>query len=442
MNRKKMVSGGLAALLAALCAINLAHDGRQTNLPLEPAPLPVTEVALASQSKRHEPITLELMAILEQNPGLIPLLQKSIALAKEANPDPQTNPAQSLEQYYAYLDGCVKALPWNVLSSAAYSTLFEQIDQSLTYFYFLLDQPLEELADSGLLAPCLQYVEALRPWLVKYAKDWGAFLSTPESWTQEYEALLRAEERFGLSKGWYEAPENWHSFNDFFARRLRNPQMRPIAFPEDPSLLTAPADSTPQGLWAITKAGEIVPRVQLKSTAFLSVAALLGQDSAYQEAFDGGSLTHTFLNVDDYHRFHFPLSGVIREAALIPGQDAVGGKVLWDSRQEKYVLQSQEPGWQTIETRARVIVETEEWGLVALMPIGMSQVNAILLEDSVQVGAQVQKGDMLGCFLFGGSDFVMIFQEGVQMSLLPALAQDGAYAHVLMGEPYARLTRK
>jgi hypothetical protein len=48
--------------------------------------------------------------------------------------------------------------------------------------------------------------------------------------------------------------------------------------------------------------------------------------------------------------------------------------------------------------------------LVALMPAGMSQVRSVNFETDVEVGATFNKGDMLGYFLFGGSDFVMLFQ--------------------------------
>ncbi len=436
MPKRKLFLGSLSLLLVALCAIQLAH--READAPDPSAPMPARQASLGL-SQARQPITLELMAILEQQPELKGLLEQSLALARERNPDPKTNPAQSLEAYYAFLDRCVQTMPWEGLE-AEEASLFDRIDQSLTYFYFLLDQPLPELENRGYLNPSLQYVEALGPWIVKYVQAWGSFLSTPQSWNSEYLELVRREERFGLSKGWYESPDQWRSWNDFFTRRLRSPGERPIAGPRDNALVCSPADAVPQGLWAIDEASAIVPGVLLKSTEFQSIPRLLGEDSAYARAFGGGSLTHTFLNVHDYHRVHFPLSGVVREAALLPAQAAVGGTVFWDPAQQRYLLLSQEPGWQSIETRARVILETEDFGLVALVPIGMSQVSSVVLEETVKPGARVQKGDPLGCFYFGGSDFVMIFQRGVKVELL--MAREGEiYAHVLMGEPYAKLTR-
>jgi hypothetical protein len=46
-----------------------------------------------------------------------------------------------------------------------------------------------------------------------------------------------------------------------------------------------------------------------------------------------------------------------------------------------------------IETRDCIIVDTEEYGLVAILPIGMSQICSCNFEDSVKVGAKVNKGD-------------------------------------------------
>ena len=58
--------------------------------------------------------------------------------------------------------------------------------------------------------------------------------------------MIRSEEKFGLDKGWYEDKSNWHSFNDFFSRKLADPSARPIASPDDPTIVCTPADALPQ----------------------------------------------------------------------------------------------------------------------------------------------------------------------------------------------------
>lgn len=318
------------------------------------------------------------------------------------------------------------------------------IDQSLDYFYFINDQPLAELENRGYYNNSLQYYEPYRSWMINFTKEWGMFLSTEASWNEQYCKKALDDERFGLKKGWYEDPSRWKTFNEFFARYLKSPDQRPIASPDDPSVVASPADSTPQGVWKIDGDSNIVSKdgIPIKSNIFKSIKVLIGADSAYADKFADGTLTHTFLDVNDYHRYHFPVGGTIREVRLILRDDAVGGITRWNAGLKRYVLESKTPGWQDVETRGCVIVETEKYGLVALLPIGMSQVSAVNFEDIVKAGNTVKKGDMLGYFLFGGSDFVMLFQSKLDFKMTVKQDGDGNYKHVLMGEEYGKLNLK
>jgi hypothetical protein len=49
---------------------------------------------------------------------------------------------------------------------------------------------------------------------------------------------------------------------------------------------------------------------------------------------------------------------------------------------------------------------------------------------------------MLGYFLFGGSDFVLVFQNKVGFKLIATQESNGTYKHVLMGEEYGKLAIK
>ena len=304
--------------------------------------------------------------MVEHNAELKALLVKSIEKAKEINPDRQTNPAQSLEEYYDFIDWAAKAMPWSILQDSEHPKLYEQIDQSLDYFYFINDQPLDELEGRGYYNNSLQYHEPYRSWMINFTKEWGLYLSTKASWNDEYYQKALDDERFGLQKGWYEDPERWTTFNEFFARYLRSPDKRPVASPHDPSIVSSPADSTPQGVWKIDQYSNIVSTdgIPIKSNVFKSIKVLIGEDSAYKNEFSHGTLTHTFLDVNDYHRYHFPVGGTIKEVRLILSDDAAGGITRWDPELEKYVLESKSPGWQNIETRGCVIVETQKHGLV------------------------------------------------------------------------------
>ena len=72
----------------------------------------------------------------------------------------------------------------------------------------------------------------------------------------------------------------------------------------------------------------------------------------------------------------------------------------------------------------------------------MSQGSSVNFEDSVKENNTVKKGDMLGYFLFGGSDFVILFQSKVDFTLTVPQERDGTYKNVLMGEEYGKLTIK
>jgi phosphatidylserine decarboxylase len=224
---------------------------------------------------------------------------------------------------------------------------------------------------------------------------------------------------------------------------LSSPDQRPIASLDDNSVVVSPCDSQPQGVWTINENSNLISKdgVNIKSGVFTSVETLL-DNSEYKDAFASGTLTHTFLDVNDYHRYHFPVSGIIKEVRIISGDDAVGGSIVCDKELGKYLLKASNPDWQNIETRGLIILETEEYGLVTVMPIGMSQISSVCFEDTVKVGAVVTKGDMMGCFLFGGSDIVMLFQKDVELSCQVPQQANGSYEHINTGEVYGTLSTK
>ncbi len=396
----------------------------------------------AESTAGHSNMTLELMDMLNNDPELKALVEKSIAKAHEINSDPRTNPVNDLDSLYTFTDWAEKCMPWQVIEGMPGDTVYDHIDQSLCMFYFLFDQPLKELEGKGYYYPTLQYHAPIRGWLNQYASNWGLFLASPDSWNDEYYKMACTDESFNMTNGWYGDANIWTSFNDWFARRLVNQETtHPVSKETD---VVAPADSAPQGVWKIDANGMFATDeegVQLKSARFNDIENLLGPDSKYRDSFNSGTFTHTFLDVNDYHRYHFPVSGTIVEVKKIPAVDAAGGITIWDAERHKYVLKDKAPGWQSIETRDLVVVETDEFGLVAILPIAMSQVSSCNWEPSVQVGAHVEKGDPMGYFLFGGSDICMVFQEGVNVNYLATPKSDNGYEHILMGQPLADLSK-
>lgn len=389
----------------------------------------------------HAPITWDLIRMVEHSPELKTLLQEAIRKAAELNPDRRTNPVHSLESYYAFLDRSALALPWAIIPSEEYSDLYDRIDQSMGCFYFVCDQPLDALEGKGYYHNSLMYHEPFRSWLVKFTAEYGEFLNTEDSWCEEYYLRAKEDSRFQLNGDLYESPENWRTFNEFFARRLRDPAERPIDAPEDDRVVVSPADAVAQSTWRIDENHRVIPEepgqnrgIPIKTGTLTAVPALLG-GSSYARAFAGGRLTHTLLDVNDYHRYHFPVSGTVREVLIIPGDDAPGGVITWDPEAGRYKeYGSEEIGWQSIETRGVVILEMDAGGLAAVVPVGMCEVASVNFEAAVKPGARMRKGDPLGYFLFGGSDVIMIFSREAGFAMT---AEGGK--HLNMGREYGRL---
>lgn len=410
------------------------------------------DTAASDAVSTHRVSTQELINLLDADPELKALVEKSIAQAAAINPDRSTNPAQSLDEVYDFIDYSLTRMPWNILENDYYSNFATKCDQSILYIYWLLDQPMDELKDQDLFYNSVEYLEPIYKWLTDYNNEWKAYLDSPESWNDDYYQMLLKDPTWNLDKGWYEDPSNWHSFNDFFARKLSSIDARPIASPEDDTVVTSPADSLPQGVWNIGDDGTFLADpitdedgVLIKSSTYVSAAQMLGDEgAAYADAFNGGYLTHTYLNYDDYHCYHVPVSGTVVAKYIVPYRNAVGGIVYWDAGNGLYRLESNSLSWQAYETRGCVIIDTDEYGLVAVLPIGMGQVSSVNFTDNIQVGQKVTKGDILGYFLFGGSDCVMLFQKesGFQITA-PAGEQSGyanGYAHIYCNQEYGRFT--
>ena len=289
----------------------------------------------------HSEAVLSLKNALDDDPELMALMQKSIDMAHEINPDPDTNPVANIEELYDFIDRNVTGLPWNLLTNAEYPTMYDHIDQSIDYIWFIMDQPLDELKGKGYYYPSLQYHEPIASWWREYNDDWGDFLSTGDSWNDEYYEKVRNDPSMNMQQGWYGDTNQWNTFNEWFSRRLVDPSVRPIADTE----VVAPADSCPQGIWDIDENGDLVQKkgVVIKSASFTSTAQLIGPGSAYADSFKGGTLTHTFLDVNDYHRYHFPVSGTIREVRKIRGIDGAGGITVWNPDIKRYVLEDSIP---------------------------------------------------------------------------------------------------
>lgn len=316
----------------------------------------------------HQPIVEELIALLESRPDLAHALKESIR--KADRPDVAT-----LAQYYGFLNRMVTLIPTD-----------RNLTPVLVEFYYLID-----------LSPnsALQADASFQRWSRKFAEDWGAFLDTTES--------AKGIKGFFSNPSYHiedycVAPSGWLTFNQFFARQVR-PGKRPVDGLCDDRIVVSPADSVFQGQWPIQSDSKIMAK-----GLTWSVMELL-DGSPYQDRFRGGVFTHGFLNVNDYHRYHVPVGGIVKEVRKIPGKVTLD--VIKKPDGSLDIIDG--TGYQFTQDRGLIIIDSPV-GLVAVLPIGMAQVSSVTL--SAEVGASLSKGEEFGYFSFGGSDIVTLFESG------------------------------
>jgi phosphatidylserine decarboxylase len=243
----------------------------------------------------------------------------------------------------------------------------------------------------------LQYEPRIAQWLIKFNTAWGEWLNSPDSWNDEYYQLALSDPLFELDTDRYESPDNWHSWNDFFTRKLKfKYQISNFKF-------ISPCD------------GEIVS-APVKTATIANWLDLLG-DSPYRDCFVGGETFHIVLDVFDYHRFHMPCDGTVLECTTIQGIHAGGGEIIWDEAENRYrYKQCGVTDFQMLETRGVLIADTPSFGKIAIVPVGVQQVSSVQWtfnnNQSPITNNQLTQGTELGKFLFGGSDIVLFFEPG------------------------------
>jgi phosphatidylserine decarboxylase len=302
---------------------------------------------------------------------------------------------KNFDAFLEWLDTFVKWVPYD---EAGERDLYYNICE----FYFFLDQePVKSLQTPE--EPGVTGETPLSKWMVDFANSWGTFLNTPES-TKHIDSFKKVPE-FKLYEC-EEPPSGWKSFNQFFARRLK-PGMRPIASLCDDSVIVSPADSTFVGWWQILDNSKII----VKNLEW-SVLELL-EGSPFKERFRGGVFTHSFLNTFDYHRYHVPVGGTVKEARQIQG--LVYLDVVAKKEGDKYVLDALDgTGWQFVQARGLVVIDSPI-GLVAVLPMGMAQVSSAVI--TAEKGKKLRKGEEFGYFLFGASDIIMLFEAACNVEL-------------------------
>ena len=188
-----------------------------------------------------------------------------------------------------------------------------------------------------------------------------------------------------------QVPEGYRTFNEFFYREL-GPGARPIA--EDEDVVALPADGRHLAILDLSR----VERIYAKGQSF-DLPGFLGSTER-AERFACGSMVISRLCPVDYHRFHSPVEGRLTQIEQIPGPLYSVSPIALRNRMS-YLWSNK---------RVIAVIETQNLGMVAFVPIGATCVGRIHM--TVQEGVRLSKGSELGYFAFGGSCVATIFEKG------------------------------
>lgn len=311
--------------------------------------------------------------------------------------------------YINYLNAFVRWIPQQSgeIAWRKPGTLHSQeVYDRLCHYYYLVDQE----TSSGVLA---QNIPWFSDFLTDYANYWGDFLNTSESFNDSIlYSFIKFSPQYRIQDSMINGKPNapWNNFNDFFAREL-NPGLRPITSPNKNSVVTMPADCTFRKKYSIDQNSNI-PEIVIKQThRFGNINELL-KGSQYANSFANGTFVHYFLAPYSYHRFHTPVSGVVKECYPVQGLTFLEVNI---SNGQFDAPDNAENGYQFLQARGIITIDTSnspegDMGIIAVIPVGMCQVSSVHM--TAKPGSTASKGDEFGYFKFGGSDIILLFQEG------------------------------
>ncbi|KAF7591360.1 hypothetical protein BBP40_001638 [Aspergillus hancockii] len=210
----------------------------------------------------------------------------------------------------------------------------------------------------------------------------------------------------------------FQSWDEFFTRRFRD-SMRPIASPEDDSVIANACESQPGKL---ARGVEARDSFWIKGTPY-SLVDLLGKK--YAETFTGSTVYQGYLDIFKYHRWHAPVSGRVVKAFHIDGTYFSMPRVVEQGILNDYPGRAADYSvyLAVMATRAVILIEAEnpKIGLMAFLAVGIDEISSCNI--TVEEGEYVSKGDQLGMFHYGGSSHFLVFREGVNVTGFPEIGR-------------------
>jgi len=182
--------------------------------------------------------------------------------------------------------------------------------------------------------------------------------------------------------------QHFSSFNEFFTRKIKK-SARPIN--TDSNAVVSPADGKCMAYNDISNIDFIIKGYRFDVYSFLN-------DSVLAQKYTDGSLVVIRLAPYDYHRFHFPVSGMISPTTQIDGDYYSVNPIALYNMAEIFCLNKRE----------YVIISTPLFGDVIMAEVGATMVGSIV---QTYKGNLAEKGKEKGYFEFGGSTVVLLFEK-------------------------------
>jgi phosphatidylserine decarboxylase len=218
------------------------------------------------------------------------------------------------------------------------------------------------------------------------------------------------------------------SFNAFFTRRLRA-GARPVA--AEAGTVVSPCDSRVHSIGAMPESGRLE---QIKGRTYALAALLASEEDA--RAFARGVQATLYLSPSMYHRVHSPVDGLLRAWRYVPGR-----LFPVNALAVRHV-----EGLFAVNERVSILIDTPEFGPVAVIMVGATNVGRMSLSFADLVTNRgrpaalvtppapipIARGQELGAFNLGSTVVLLVSDP----RLRPAEVAAGQI--VRMGQPLWR----
>lgn len=293
------------------------------------------------------------------------------------------------------------------------------LEKQLTIFWFFFYQPSMRTTERE---------SVIQEWLHEYTEALKEFYDSTASINAASLKSFYNSPAYNMEQ-YVEDPSGWRTFNQFFARHIK-PGYRPVYEPSNNKFIVSAADSVFKGAWSIDEKLEI----KVKGIAW-SISELL-HENPYAHHYKNGVFMHAYLDTTDYHRYHAPMAGTVRHSEVVQGnlflETYVSKGRLKSRRAKDEVITVDSVGYQFTQTRGVVVIETE-FGFITMIPVGMSFVSSVIL--TAEKYCVLNKGDEVGYFQFGASDYILLFPESMGVVFMAKVG-----THYNQGEPVGYLS--